>query len=497
MEKTAVDVMYLLKDENIDVLHELEGYGVELASYDWHGGRLITGNGYREILRVGQEIGYVGFTATPSEWENVYTISIVEEDEDEDEDEDDVGDLDEDGDDVDDLDEENEGEENVIVERWGSDADKSLFTKAVSDILLPLLADKKVRIYNTKARKPLTDDQNEFQISFCDSPIQGTYVREPDTPWGEDVGETTAYPWIAGTPIIIDDFEVGAFDRHNLYIYFHIDASCSTFIRILEYVRDHWDAEIDVDVYEAAYAWQCTDRVAKELKDIETSLKSRQNEATNYRKQLAEAINSIELLQKKLTSMKTIEADGMDKFRTEYHNLLTYEHIQSVSVRGDAVVVDTDALFCVDPRTDIEHLVGEFWIVIDPVEVKVRMFNKLFRIDGMRPRQNAPHVWSDGSPCLGNIGNIVPELIGRREYPALAGICIEYLQAINQHHDEAGKHVHKWPVSQKWIADNGGPEKAGILASDRWREHGLCRGPAVYDHQHMSDASFRTDELVY
>ena len=59
---------------------------------------------------------------------------------------------------------------------------------------------------------------------------------------------------------------------------------------------------------------------------------------------------------------------------------------------------------------------------------------------------HAPHVFHNGRPCLGNMTEVIPELVANYEFAALAMVAIQFIESVNVN-DSAGMHINKWPVA--------------------------------------------------
>ncbi len=92
------------------------------------------------------------------------------------------------------------------------------------------------------------------------------------------------------------------------------------------------------------------------------------------------------------------------------------------------------------------HLIGKFEIDISLTalgRIRFRNTTNPVTLDGATI--NAPHVNSEGQPCLGNISDILPELIGKRDFATAVQLAIAYLQTANTE-DPWGRRVNLWPV---------------------------------------------------
>jgi len=129
----------------------------------------------------------------------------------------------------------------------------------------------------------------------------------------------------------------------------------------------------------------------------------------------------------------------------EYDRLLAVEHVQRVEVRSRGIHVFTDTLYCTDPRDNVVHEIGKFRIELslDGYDSCVRWFNLERQVNGFQ----APHVKSTGNACLGNMKDLLPQLIGKREFAVATTMAIAFVESVNVN-DGWGKHIDLWPVAE-------------------------------------------------
>ncbi len=170
-------------------------------------------------------------------------------------------------------------------------------------------------------------------------------------------------------------------------------------------------------------------------------LQERKTNVQSLRKRLMHAISETRAKERKLLTDENV---NLDEFGIEYENLMKVKHVKDVKVEGNAVVIYTDILNCKDERTGILHEIGAFRISLPFTGTMPNWKNLTRTVDGMKAGQHAPHVWPDGSACLGNTADIFPKLFAQRQWSIAAQLAIEFVQAANTA-DAAGKHISSWP----------------------------------------------------
>lgn len=175
--------------------------------------------------------------------------------------------------------------------------------------------------------------------------------------------------------------------------------------------------------------------------ELRQQIQERKARIQALRKQLAHEISAARSKERR---MLTDESVNLEEFGLEYENLMKVKYVKDVKVEKDAIVILTEVLNCRDERTGIYHEMGAFKISLPMNGTSPRWQNLTRQVNGMRTGQHAPHVWADGSACLGNTQDIFPRLFAQRQWSIAAQLAIEFVQAANTS-DAAGKYVNSWP----------------------------------------------------
>lgn len=155
-------------------------------------------------------------------------------------------------------------------------------------------------------------------------------------------------------------------------------------------------------------------------------------------KALREAVNTD-------TAVFRMEQSGSEELGREFDELCRVHKVLSVEVKQKSIVLMTDLLYCVDPRTDVRHEIGAFKITIPmDAEHEVTWLNqtRTIRVDGRT--MHAPHVSSHGHACLGNTQDLFPMLIEKREFSHAAQLAIAFVESVNTS-DSWGKCIELFP----------------------------------------------------
>ena len=152
----------------------------------------------------------------------------------------------------------------------------------------------------------------------------------------------------------------------------------------------------------------------------------------------------------KMLLVETPEAENLDKRANKMiRDLYALNHVVNVQIQDRGLHVHTDEIFCEDSRTNRKHEIGTFRIEIDSGNNRnVKIFNTKRQIRAYDRGMNAPHVFPDGRPCLGDLVQSLPEAQAKHDYSTIALLCILFLEHCNVN-DPAGKYIHHWPRVEK------------------------------------------------
>ena len=366
---------------------------------------------------------------------------------------------------------------NINVLSWnGRESCADWLKEAITEMLLPLLKGRGVDIFvpHQNARGYDRDSKN-FQIFIWSSPGTDSMVYPPAEVWGIEVScRDKAFKALGTGEVFVDEatgYTVAElFDNNFLYIYHDLVDKGSDSERLLinelfKRVAEEFSlskkekAERVLRRIEEAkrrarlqYIAECNKRRTKIIAVTEKNVKEGNEAILEIQQELIKKIRETQGQEQKLQQLK-LSNILEEKFGEEYDKLLSLPQIIRVAVDDNVLKVYTETLYCVDPRTNKNHEIGEFEIKI-PMDGRggVRWNNLTRRVDGYSSNQMAPHIWKDGDACLGNTKEIFPELIANYEFSIVALMAIQFVESVNVD-DAAGKHIHLWPEAKKIIKE--------------------------------------------
>jgi len=142
-----------------------------------------------------------------------------------------------------------------------------------------------------------------------------------------------------------------------------------------------------------------------------------------------------------------LEAHPDESLGEEFDQLFQLASVRDVKVEDDKLIVSTDKLYCIDPRSGRRHEIGAFDIHLptDSSNGAPTYFNRTRQVSTPAGTMQAPHVRSDGWACLGNVGDLFPQLIAKREFSSAVQVAIAYIESVNVD-DSWGKYIDYWPM---------------------------------------------------
>jgi hypothetical protein len=365
----------------------------------------------------------------------------------------------------------------VSIEGWnGGEIKKEFINVAQSVLYDDLQRDIIISVPHKNIATPKDDGKLHIWIwSQCDKSCVAvdTYLP-PNYMWGIKVEcRDPAYtPSFKGIPIFSDDGYVAAelVNGNNLYIHHDIchhgfPREVTLFERLLKEAKPvimDWMINNDeakarglfqqkmMDTYVEKSARRINESVDL-LKDKEVRLRE---ETRKLQIELANKTRELSTVEESLKAMNDKSYDPKDRFRQEFLSISKNEKIKSFFITDQTLTVLTNTLYCIDPRSKREHEIGEFKIVVfldgpkDSSEDYIRFYNLTRRVDAHSEGMHAPHIFSNGKACLGNVSKEFPKLIGRSEYSVIIFLAIQFIESVNVN-DGAGKHVDKWPLSRR------------------------------------------------
>ena len=183
--------------------------------------------------------------------------------------------------------------------------------------------------------------------------------------------------------------------------------------------------------------------VEEQIYTVQNDLSAAQESCTSTQKALINFINTrtrIAIQHKQLSDNKdkSIQAlyDGIESIKK-------LAHVLDIQVTSANIEITTDMLYV--NAYDHEFEIGEFLIKIPFFGISPTWHNKTRQVDAYSEGQMHPHVWKDGTACLGSATRVFTTLFEQQNYYAIAEYAIRFIQSVNVD-DPAGEYIYKWPL---------------------------------------------------
>jgi len=328
-----------------------------------------------------------------------------------------------------------------------------VLSSLVREILTPVVRSN-VIIRDCNGQNAAPVDDGKFRIFMHSSPIGAPCMNAPEQIWGHRMikREEAFAPSAHGVPLIDDNgFIVGEIVGRNLYLhmhYIHFGAKLEAALaaKLLLEVRKEVQAaavEADEDAIKRRvaehYVQECTRQyaVGKALKVSAGDLAAAQSDFHGHLR--GALLEEFDLLR--------LQAAPAEEIGREFDELTQLANVTGVKVEGDKIVVSTDVLYCVHPRSHVRYEIGAFDIQICTSTNMIKWFNKTRKVSGGSGKMNAPHVDPNGNACMGNTKDLFPALIQKREFASAVQLAIAFVEAVNLE-DNWGAYITNWPVAR-------------------------------------------------
>jgi len=348
------------------------------------------------------------------------------------------------------------------------------FIDTVRKILLPVVKSD-IELWSCNGKNYSPREDGVFHIFFFSSSVELAEIAVPKNIWRTT---TTCHETARGPSgldcAIIDEatgYEVAELIGNNLYIHHHLNHSggvyseLAIFSRLLKEVvkklsqpKLSLEEEIKLIQQQAetkrqqvrqAYVATCSVFVSQEAVQAKAESEKWDRITKDLERQLDVASRELNDARSKIENYSEFRQNELEKFGLEFDKLLSIPQVLEVKIEGNVIKVFTDILYCVDPRTELKHEIGEFRIEITTNDPRdgIRWFNLARKVDTYWIQANAPHVDGNGKACLGNAKYLFPPLIQNCEFAVVAMMAIQFVESVNVG-DGAGQYVNRWPFAK-------------------------------------------------
>lgn len=272
--------------------------------------------------------------------------------------------------------------------------------------------------------------------------------------WGYEIeGAEVCQGTNSGLPIIDENsnIQVGEIINDNAYLFINpCINSTDLLVPILKEIArlvslsDEEKKKYKLAAAKKSYIDLCNGRAKRLESSINSSIQNitlQVKETRNKLTELLKRLNGEKLLQESLKKKSEIPEE---KWHSEFDNLFKISKLESIFVNDKVITVNTDSLFCTDPRTNKIHEIGRFLINIYTDTGFISWINKDHIVSVGGSGMQAPHIFEDGHACMGNSEEVFSDLIAKFEFPLAIMMAINFVEDVNTD-DAVGRFVNQWP----------------------------------------------------
>jgi hypothetical protein len=379
----------------------------------------------------------------------------------------------------------------VTAEKWQNGSkNKNGMMNVAKHVLLPYLQQDIVLHNPNNVAAPIEDGKLHIHIYSSPAPC-ARGVTPPEQLWGIPV-QCRDGAWPAsgrGTAIWYQPANYAVAELvgpNNLYIHHNLVRNGSEydemiFAAILRETLRLLRPSQPPERARRLFVDECSKSFVRALADAGRT----EGDARELGKDLQKLVRAAEKEEQKVFRNEGV---SLEQFGEEYDGLLAIPKVKDVRVENGAIVVYTRVLYARDDRSGVYHEIGAFKIHLDPNRTSPLWFNQTRLVHGMKPDQHAPHVWSNGTACLGSTEVVFAQLFSTRQWAIAAQLAIEFVEKANTVNDIAGQRVHCWPAASTSAAlsAEGAPAKPDL----RDVQHQKFR------QEYIAACSSRVTELV-
>ncbi|MDP1690149.1 MAG: hypothetical protein Q8L52_03040 [bacterium] len=366
----------------------------------------------------------------------------------------------------------------VVVKCWRTSESLREKFSAVAKDFVQAFGEKQILIYDYYGKEeksdPVTDGRVHIRIWSSAEELSADGYTQPTlfgAPLKWDDRKKIIKPSGNGGVLLTDDEgnQVGKVMGDTIYIHYPLTDSYANlkwdgkgpealFRRILEEVvyqktatekQKAARARAIAEKYRARsremYVVACNGRSDRMLIQSRKIIDKNPGKVREYQQAIVKLIHESQDAERALRQIEGSRAEAATAYAQEFDRLFEVPKIRNVQVNDSVVKVFTDTLYCVDPRTEKRHEIGAFLIEMN-LDGTIHWFNLSRKVDGYERGMHAPHIFANGTACLGNMAEVIPELVANYEFAALAMVCIQFVESVNVD-DAGGKYINKWPVA--------------------------------------------------
>lgn len=347
---------------------------------------------------------------------------------------------------------------NVKVPNWSSSAIRDSFVFATEDILLPTIKHEIIlKIPTGHACLPFTRDEKiRIFLNSIDPGSLCSRATVPDSIFGFKIQSSGSYYQPRASLIadfIVDgDWTVASVVGSNLFIHHNIYSSddrdnielykliLAKFLKIINIShKDRLAARLalykntdkELDFYKKLKIQGST----KRKQAVESEIKKKLQSVQDLQKRLIATTKAVLVAELELETINSVISQVNEKeLLKDIDAISAIPGVKEFFIENDIVHVHTEYIKIPVKAYKKEYGIGEFEILINfnPNSWYIKFLNltKRGRAENGYGHHH-PHVRPSGKPCLGNISDLIPDLLASYDVQSIIVVALEYLRSVN------------------------------------------------------------------
>lgn len=366
---------------------------------------------------------------------------------------------------------------------WGGDGRQEKYRKLIQSILTPVIKKKVAVRALGRARTEDSLEREWFHILIWSTPMNDTTSnRVPEKIWGRKVSYRDGFNYSGeGLPIENEDgsYVVAEVADNRIYILYNMpygedNDQYAIFEQVLRKAADHLGGKSD-EIQKAAARWHerllagardkyadmCLGRFEADIKAAERTITQSDARVAEYQAMIVKILRECEGARRQVRLLASLKEEK-ETYLNEYDRIAQIPGLKSLTISDEHITFCTDRITIF--HEGVEYDIGEFRVRLGTKNASVNFSNLTNKGNGpsskftgydrdgapfaIQYNWHHPHVKRDGSPCLGNIGETIGQLVGEHRYSVVIQLLIQFLRSVNVE-DGAGKGIFHWPKVEK------------------------------------------------
>ena len=213
---------------------------------------------------------------------------------------------------------------------------------------------------------------------------------------------------------------------------------------------DQAQIQQDVNHNRKKYIELCCRTREKEIENMRTRLEKEKEQIRYRQNSLVSAIRQAEFTETVIGEILKVPSPTSKGL--EFDRIIEHPSIENIEFTDTTIQVFTKNIYI--KHKSLVYDIGKFCIKlnVDYYSGDYRTYDAVIFLNLTRhiQRYQHPHIDSDGRPCLGNIQECLPSMIGAKQFTAAINVAIQYLKSYSE--NDSGRpyiSLTEWPLKRE------------------------------------------------